>query len=167
MIKNIFQRFLNKLAYILPGGFSIRPWLHKLRGVKIGKNVWISQYVYIDELHPEAITISDNCTIGLRTTIFSHFYWGTRRPKTHHGQVLIEKDVYIGPHCVIMPNVRIGEGSVIKAGTVVSKNIPPRTLFGNQPAVVLGMVTVPLTTQNTYEEFKAGLRPIRKRDDKQ
>ena len=160
MTINFLQRFLSKLAFILPGGFSIRPWLHKLRGVRIGENVWISQYVYIDELHPEAIIIDDNCTVGLRTTIFSHLYWGKRMSTSMSGQVHIEKNVYIGPHCVILPNVQIGEGSVIKAGTVVSKNVPAYTLYGAVPAIPLGRVTVPLTLEHSYEEFVQGLRPI-------
>ena len=31
----------------------------------MGRNVWISQFVYIDELHPADVEIGDNCTIGL------------------------------------------------------------------------------------------------------
>jgi acetyltransferase-like isoleucine patch superfamily enzyme len=166
MIENFFSRLLCMVAFILPGGFSVRPWLHRLRGVKIGGNVWISQFVYIDALHPKAVTIDDNCSIGLRTTIFTHFYWGKRREKADEGPVFIDKNVFIGPHCVILPNVRIGEGSVIKAGTVVSRNVPPHTLFGTPSAEVLGRVTVPLISQYSYEEFKAGLRPVRKKEMK-
>ena len=164
MMKNILQRVLNKIAFIAPGGFTIRPWIHKFRGAKIGNHVWISQYVYIDEVHPEALTIHDNCTIGLRTSIFTHFYWGSRRLKTNKGEVVIEKDVFIGPHCVILPNVRIGEGSVIKAGTVVSMNVPPFTLYGSSHPEALAKVTVRLTSEHTDEEFIAGLRPIRKQE---
>ena len=72
MFLNLLNRVFNKLAFFFPGGYSVRPWCHRRRGVKIGKNVWISQYVYIDELHPEDVTIHDNCTIGLRTSIFAH-----------------------------------------------------------------------------------------------
>ena len=53
------------MAYVAPGGYSLRPWLHKKRGSRIGKGVWISQLVYIDELYPEAVTIGENSTIGL------------------------------------------------------------------------------------------------------
>jgi len=158
MLSNFLGRFLQKVAFVAPGGSSLRPWLHRLRGAKIGKSVWISQLVYLDELHPEDISIGDNCTIGFRTSIFCHFYWGPRRPKSN-GRVTIEKDVFIGPQCVILPNVRIGEGAVIKAGTVVSKNVPPRTFFGAPPAESLGVVTVPLTSEHAYEEFFRGLRP--------
>lgn len=156
-LPNFLGRLFSRIASVAPGGASLRPWLHRLRGAKIGKNVWISQFVYLDELHPENISIGDNCTIGIRTTILCHFYWGPRRAK-FAGTVTIEKDVFIGPHCVILPNVRIGEGTVIKAGTVVSHNVPPRTFFGAPPAEPLGMVTVPLTAAHSYEEFLRGVR---------
>jgi len=77
----IINRMFHKLAFIMPGGYNIRPQLHRMRGVTIGKNVWISQYVYIDELHPEAVTIGDDSSIGLRSSIFTHFYWGQEDQK--------------------------------------------------------------------------------------
>lgn len=157
MLPSLLGRLLAKIAFVAPGGGSLRPWLHRLRGVRIGRNVWISQFVYLDELHPEEISIGDNSTIGLRTSIFCHFYWGPRRAESN-GKVIIEKDVFIGPHCVILPNVRIGEGAVIKAGTVVSKNVPPRTFLGPPPAESLGVATVPLTSEHSYEEFLRGIR---------
>ncbi len=72
--------------------------------------------------------------------------------------MIIENDVFIGPHCVILPNVRIGEGAVIKAGTVVSRNVPPHTFWGSPAAEALGVVTVPLTSEHSYEEFAHGIR---------
>jgi len=161
MLKNLINRVLHKVAYVAPGGKRFRPWLHRRRGAHIGRDVWISQYVYIDEIHPEGVTIGDNCTIGLRTSIFSHFYWGPKK-ENNSGKVVIEKNVFVGPHCVILPNVRIGEGSVIKAGTVVTRNVPPHTFWGVPQAEALARVTVPLTPEYSYEEFVKGLKPIRK-----
>jgi len=111
MLKNLINRVLHKVAYVAPGGKRFRPWLHRRRGAHIGRDVWISQYVYIDEIHPEGVTIGDNCTIGLRTSIFSHFYWGPKK-ENNSGKVVIEKNVFVGPHCVILPNVRKGKGDV-------------------------------------------------------
>jgi len=79
--------------------------------------------------------------------------------------VVIESDVFIGPHCVILPGVTIGQGSVIQAGTVVSRNVPAGTFFGHVPATVLGKVTVPLTPEHSYQEFARGLRPIRRKNE--
>jgi acetyltransferase-like isoleucine patch superfamily enzyme len=161
MIRNLLGRFLHMLAFIGPGGGSLRPWLHRLRGVHIGNKVWLSHFVYIDDNHPDQVYIGDNCTIGLRTTIFTHLYWDSR-PTQEQASVVIEKDVFIGPHCVILPNVRIGEGAVIKAGTVVSKNVPPHALWGPPAPEILGTATVPLTPEHSYQEFVQGVRPYRK-----
>jgi len=153
----LLGRIAGRIAFVVPGGFSLRPWLQRLRGVGIGSNVWISQFVYIDEVHPTDVTIGDNCTIGLRTSIISHFYTGPRR-SVGNGKVVIEKDVFIGPHCVILPNVRICEGAVIRAGTVVSRDVPAHTFWGPPPAEALGVATVPLTPDHPYEEFMQGLK---------
>lgn len=153
----LLSRLVGKIAFIAPGGFKVRPWLQRLRGVTIGKNVWISQLVYIDEIHPADVSIGDNCIIGLRTSIISHFYSGPRRP-VGNGKVVIEKDVFIGPHCVVLPNVTIGEGAVIRAGTVVSRNVPAHTFWGPPPAESLGVANVPLTPDTDYEDFMGGLK---------
>ena len=163
MYRSIINRLLHKLASIIPGGYTLRPQLHRMRGVVIGKNVWISQYVYIDEIHPEAVFIGDNSSIGLRTSIFTHFYWGPRRPKNGYKEVVIEKDVFIGPHCVILPGVKVGEGAVVKGGSVLTRNVPPFMFWGPPPVGPLGRVTVPLTFEHEYKEFVRGLRPIGKK----
>jgi acetyltransferase-like isoleucine patch superfamily enzyme len=161
---NLLQRLLHKVAYAAPGGGSVRPWLHRIRGVNVGEGVWIGQKVYIDDLHPDAVTIEEHSTIGMRTSIFTHFYWGPRRAKEHAGPVVIEANAYIGPHCVVLPNVRIGRGAVIKAGTVVSRNVPDGTLLGTSAAEPQARVTVPLTSDRSYDEFLRGLRPLAERE---
>src|SRR5579872_1180247 len=104
MLPNTLGRLLHKIAFVAPGGGSVRPWLHRLRGVRMGPNVWIGQFVYMDELHPESLSIGENTTVGMRTSIFTHFYWGPRR-SGGSGKVVVGNDVFIGPHCVILPNV--------------------------------------------------------------
>ena len=162
MTAQLLSRFLHKLAFVGPGGYSLRPMLHRKRGAKIGQNVWISQHVYIDELHPEAVTIMDNVTIGLRTSIFTHFYWGPRQSTAVYSPVVIERDAFIGPHCLILPGVHIGEGTVVRGGTVVSRDVPPFTFWGPPPAGPLARITVSLTTDHSYDEFVQGLKPMRR-----
>lgn len=162
MLKNIIGRLLHSLAFVLPFGKSLRPFLHRLRGVNVGKDVWISKLVYIDENHPEAITIGDNSTIGFRTTLMSHFYFGPRREVISE-KIVIGKNVFIGPHCLILPNVTIGDNAVIMGGSVISRNIPPNTLWGPPPGGPISRITVPLNENTSYEDFVQGIRPIRKK----
>jgi len=156
-VLNWFGRLLHKIAFVAPGGGSVRPSLHRLRGVHVGTNVWIGQFVYMDELHPHGLSIGENSTIGMRTSMFTHFYWGPRQPASN-GKIVVGKNVFIGPHCVILPNVRIGDGAVIRAGTVVSRNVPPHAFWGPTPAEMLGTAEVPLTSRTGYQEFTRGLR---------
>jgi acetyltransferase-like isoleucine patch superfamily enzyme len=135
----------------------LRPFFHSLRGVKIGKKVWISQYVYMDEIHPEAISIGDYCTIGIGCSLIAHLYWGPRG-SGKPGNIVIEDDVFIGPHSVILPNTHIGKGAVIQAGTTVSKNVPPGVLWGRKDPEILGYVSVPLTERATMKEYLYGIR---------
>ena len=166
MINNLLKRLLNFLAFHLPGGYSIRPTLQRWRGVKIGEKVWLSPRIYIDENHPEAISIGSNTAIGLRTTIFAHFYSGPKRSAAHAKAVVIANEVFIGPHCVILPGVHIGKGAVIQAGTVVSRDVPPYTLWGPPKAGPIATVTVTCPQYHSNEEFIKGLRPFRlKRTD--
>jgi acetyltransferase-like isoleucine patch superfamily enzyme len=160
-MNRVLSTILNRLAFHCPGGRSVRPRLQRWRGVRVGNNVWMGLHVYIDDVHPAALSVGDNTTIGIGTTILTHTYWGPRRASSN-GKVVIERDVFIGPHCVILPNVRIGEGAVIQAGTVVTRNVPPHTFWGSPPAEALGQVTVSLTADHGYGEFLRGMKAARR-----
>jgi acetyltransferase-like isoleucine patch superfamily enzyme len=157
---SLFQRLLGRLAIVAPGGYTIRPALHRWRGVQLGKRVWIGSLVYLDELYPEAISIGDNVTIGIRSSVFTHFHWGPRKTSGGHKAVVIGPNVFVGPHCVILPGVHIGEGAVVKAGSVLSNNVPPGVFWGQPPGRALGLATVPLTANGSYDDFIKGLRPL-------
>jgi acetyltransferase-like isoleucine patch superfamily enzyme len=157
-MKELLNRILHKIAYFGPGGYTLRPQIHRMRGARIGGEVWISQYVYLDELYPEAISIGDNSTVGLRTSIITHLHWGPRRTENGFKEVVIERNVFVGPHCLILPGVRVGEGSVIKGGTVLTRNVPPHMFWGVPPSGPLGHVAVPLTAEHSYDDFVRGLK---------
>ncbi len=50
------------------------------------------------------------------------------------GKIIIEDDCWLGAHTVIMPNITIGKMSVVGAGSVVTKNVPPYTVVAGVPA---------------------------------
>nr|WP_231134366.1 DapH/DapD/GlmU-related protein [Motilibacter deserti] len=51
--------------------------------------------------------------------------------------VVIEDDVWIGANVVILPGRTISTGSIVGAGSVVTKDVPPRTVVAGNPAVVV------------------------------
>jgi acetyltransferase-like isoleucine patch superfamily enzyme len=127
-------------------------------GAKVGNNViiypgvWISpgKNLVIEEdvdLAKDVIIttqggvfIGARTLIGYRTQILSANHTippvGEPFPVSgdSYGKVHIEKDVWIAANCVITAGVRIGEGSVIAAGSVVTKDVERNTIYGGVPA---------------------------------
>ena len=54
------------------------------------------------------------------------------------GEIIIEDNVWISSNCVILPNCKIGEGSIVAAGAVVTKDIEPYSIVGGIPAKKIG-----------------------------
>lgn len=163
MKKSLFRRISNRVLHLLarycPGATGIRPRLHRLRGVKIGENVFIGDDVYLENEHPEAVVIESGVQISVRALILAH----TRGS----GRIVIEKDAYIGPNTVIATSgnriLRIGKGAVIGAGVVVTNDVPARVLVVNEMAKPIATVLVPLTKAEKMVDFVRGLAPINRR----
>ena len=54
--------------------------------------------------------------------------------------VIIEDDVWIGPNAAILKGVRVGAGAFIEAGSLVTRDVPPRARILGNPAQVIGEV---------------------------
>ncbi len=92
----------------------------------------------------------------MRATIIAHF-------REQRG-VVIEEDATVGPGAIILPNVTIGRGSIVTAGSVVTKSVPPKTIVQGNPARPIATVDIPLRLNVSLKEFSKGLRPIRNKD---
>jgi acetyltransferase-like isoleucine patch superfamily enzyme len=162
LLRRMFNRILHLMARFLPGSTSLRPFLHRLRGVKIHGKIFIGDDVYLENEYPECVEIHDGVLIGLRSTIIAH----SRGP----GKVIIEKNAVITVGCTIIcssgQSLTIGEGSVISAGSVVQNGVPPYTLCAGPRIKAIASVTVPFTLDTSYQDFVRGLRPLRSRGKK-
>ena len=93
----------------------------------------------------ESIVIGSNCLIAANCQIFDgnghdlSFSNVENRVNTRGGSkpIVIEDNVWIGANSIVLPGVTIGQGSVISANSVVTKNIPPMTIAGGNPAIVI------------------------------
>lgn len=118
---------------------KVRVWFHRLRGINIGKNVEIGYFCMIGNTHPELITIEDDAVITAKTTILEHdnaMYY-TCRGNVNYGPVVIKRKAFIGIGTTIMPNVVIGERSIVAPHSFVNKDIPANVLAGGCPAKII------------------------------
>ncbi len=110
--------------------------------VSIGSNCNLAQGVFITG--GGGVTIGDWVGFGPDTKIWSvnHRYEDPDRPWLQQGwerkPVEIEDDVWLGANVFVMPGVRIGRGSIVSAGAVVTKTIPEYALVAGNPARVVG-----------------------------
>jgi acyl-CoA synthetase (AMP-forming)/AMP-acid ligase II/serine acetyltransferase/acyl carrier protein len=160
VLAGLKNRLLQLLALYVPGLKTTRVWLHRMRGVSIGKNVSIGLSVIIETAHPRLVFIGNNVTIGVRVIISGYFRsaWQARDLSQH--TVRIEDDAYIGPGAIILPNVTIGCGAVVSAGSVVSRSVPAHSLVRGNPAVPIAHCGLPLARSVSYEEFVRHLKLI-------
>ena len=109
--------------------------------LKLGNNVGMSATAIVCF---KSITIGNNVKIGGNVVIYDTDFHSLdkvdrRDPKLDQEKkqcrdVVIEDDVFIGAHSIILKGVTIGEGSIIGAGSVVSKSIPKNEIWAGNPA---------------------------------
>lgn len=152
LFRGAVNRILQQFARMAPGATSLRVKLHRARGVKIGQNVWIGYDVILETSKPFLITIADGASLGARAMVIAHF-------RETRG-VTIEEDAFIGPGAILLPNVVIGRGSVVTAGSVVTRSVQPMTVVQGNPAVPIARCGIPLRRGVSVKEFSIRLRPI-------
>jgi acetyltransferase-like isoleucine patch superfamily enzyme len=139
LIRKLKNFVLAQLAYNCPFN-SWRIKFHKWRGVNIGKNVMIGFNVILDYSYPELIYIEDDVSLAGNNYILTH-----SNPYEHFSKVLpsyiskieIKKGAWIGIGAMILPGVIIEEYSIVSAMSLVTKDVPSKTLVGGVPAKVL------------------------------
>lgn len=140
--KKLRNHICELFAYKCPVN-SFRIKYHKLRGVHIGERVMIGMEVVLDHAYPELITLEDDCALAGYNYILAHSH-----PLKHFenilesytAPVLVKKGAWVAVGSMIMPGVTIGEYSIVRAGSLVTKSVPAYTIVSGNPAVVVGEI---------------------------
>ncbi|GAU00278.1 sugar O-acetyltransferase [Burkholderia stabilis] len=121
-------------------GFVLIPPFHATggAGMKIGRNVFVNQNCTFYDLG--GLEIGDDVMIGPNVSLITSGHPvepSRRRDFVVAKPIAIERNVWIGAGATIIGGVTVGENSVVAAGAVVTKDVPPNTLVGGNPATVI------------------------------
>lgn len=127
---------------------KLRPFILRRMGCKVGKGCFMGDYVRIDTSHPDMITIEDNVSIASGSRLlchqrdFSDFCVGDDYMKLGYvvKPIVLKKGCLVGMESFVMPGVTIGEGAIVGAGSLVTKDIPAWTIAAGRPAKVLKQI---------------------------
>lgn len=153
------NRILQILALYAPGLTTLRVKLHRARGVTIGNKVGIGVGALIETSSPHLVSIGSRVQIGVRSVFIGHFGESTPAASKTQPTIRVEDDVYIGPGVIVLPNVTLGQGSVITAGSVVNTSVPPKTVVQGNPAVPVARCNAPLAW-NSHADYMKNLQPL-------
>lgn len=108
-----------------------------------GKNTWVGERTFINMgckfQDQGGIFIGNDCLIGHNATLctINHAFDPDCRGDMTFKPIHIEDKVWLGANVTVLQGVTIGEGTIVAAGAVVTKDVPPRTVVGGIPAKLL------------------------------
>ncbi|MDN7734437.1 MULTISPECIES: DapH/DapD/GlmU-related protein [Burkholderia cepacia complex] len=121
-------------------GFMLIPPFHATggAGMKLGRNVFVNQNCTFYDLG--GLEIGDDVMIGPNVSLITSGHPvepSRRRDGVIAKPIVIERNVWIGAGATIIGGVTIGENAVVAAAAVVTRDVPPNTLVGSNPAKII------------------------------
>jgi len=108
--------------------------MYRKAGVRIGNVTELGTNIWIDINFKNMVTIGNEVILAGHTLIISHSFVMSGYREEGFGPVIIKDNARIGMRCVLLPGVTVGENSVVGAGSVVARDIPPNCLAVGVPA---------------------------------
>ena len=134
-MKSLLRRIYFKIGHIL-GFFEKKKKVIKytIGNVKVHNSL-------VDQLIPQAVTIGDNFISAPNSIILAHDASTFGHVKKYRvEETVIGDDVFLGAGAIILPGIHVGNGAIIGAGAVVTKNVDPYTVVAGNPARKMCMV---------------------------
>lgn len=133
----------------------VRAALLRLRGVSVGRDTMISFGAWIDTAPKAKVTIGDNVIISHGAKVLAHDWAESRMGITdyvhHYKHTIIEDDVFVGMNVLVLPGVKVGAGSILAAGAIVTRDVASMTVVAGNPAKVISRYC---TKTNTWARVK-------------
>lgn len=132
---------------------KLRPRLMRKMGCQVGKGCFIGDHVRIDQGHANMIILEDSVSVASGTRLlchqrdFSNYCVGDDYMKLRYSvkPIVLKKGCLIGMESFVMPGVTVGEGAIVGAGSLVTRDIPAWTIAVGRPAKVLKEIPKPFT----------------------
>ena len=139
----------------------IRPAILRKIGCKVGKNVFIGSQIWVDSGHANLIEIDDHAHVDARTILLCHkrnldnyfIYDDYAKLPYKNGIIHLCSGCSIGTNTMIMPGVTVGEGAIVGAYSLVTKDIPAWTIAIGIPAKVVKHIPERKSTSNENIDF--------------
>jgi len=147
-MRAIIKKVLKLLVKQMPM-YQLRAAMLRWCGYAVGKDVFIGEdLIIIDEPSDRGmVSIGDRVAISPRVTLVVSSRPNLSRIAPYvlvkHDPITIENDVWLGTGVVVLPGIKIGEGAVVGANSVVSRDVSPYTVVGGSPARAIREVSVP------------------------
>lgn len=127
---------------------KLRAYFIRKMGCHVGKDVFFGDYVRMDTSYADMIYIGDythitsGCRLLCHQRDLSNYYVGDNAAECGYrlGEIHIGKGVMVGMETMIMPGVTIGDGAIIGARSMVTKDIPPYCIAVGSPAKVIKQI---------------------------
>lgn len=136
-----FRRFMYRLAGMKIGKGStihMHARLYSPAGIVIGSDTIVGEGSVLDGRAP--LTIGDHVDIASEVMIYNSQHDINAEDFAAHTDepVTIGDYAFIGPRVIILPGTTIGDGAIVAAGAVVTKDIPPHAVAAGVPAKIIG-----------------------------
>src|SRR5580658_4986120 len=136
-VRALFSELIGKKV---DDSFLLLPPFYATGGadISVGRNVFINQNCTFYDLG--GLAIADDVMIGPNVSLITSGHPiepSQRRACVVAKPIVIERNVWIAAGATIIGGVRVGENSVVAAGSVVTKDVPPNALVGGNPARVI------------------------------
>ena len=134
----LMKHFMNNTILSPLNPRKVRPWVLRKVGCHVGKDVFVGSDVWIDTGHADLITIDDHAHVtGLSDYCVGDDYAAQRYMTA---PIHLCKGCSTGTGTIVMPGVTIGEGSIVGAGSIVTKDIPAWSIAMGRPAKVVKQI---------------------------